>query len=330
MGIVVRERAAHESALMDHKQGLSEMILCGKIQPEPLIRSGWGKCRDSKSGPLYFKDWNCATQTNRDPRQSDQIDIISLRGLTSFLTSSSNEGDSFSKLNRENISSMSKDKDHSLELTLNLPGTTLFKPTTAFNQAESMYTIEKVRSALDRTQWLNYTSEISRKRTFESRQELIVKNLIELLSLSPFSPSSSRDSTLTGQLQSDSSSKSSISSPSISRRSSSSESHFTSPFVIDSQDDDEEVHQPNASRESGDNNLQVYLLDRLNLCVEAGILKTMVAAGCRSCLMYVMLSNSHPCCPRCGNADATLLEVPGPQFKKQRTTTFDYISLRWS
>lgn len=48
MGIVVRERAAHESALMDHKQGLSEMILCGKIQPEPLIRSGWGKCRDSK------------------------------------------------------------------------------------------------------------------------------------------------------------------------------------------------------------------------------------------------------------------------------------------
>ncbi len=43
----------------------------------------------------------------------------------------------------------------------------------------------------------------------------------------------------------------------------------------------------------------------------------MVAVGCKSCLMYIMLPKLHPSCPKCGNADV-LLDLPSPTPKKQR------------
>jgi hypothetical protein len=43
----------------------------------------------------------------------------------------------------------------------------------------------------------------------------------------------------------------------------------------------------------------------------------MVAVGCKSCLMYIMLPKLHPSCPKCGNADV-LLDLPSPAPKKQR------------
>lgn len=43
----------------------------------------------------------------------------------------------------------------------------------------------------------------------------------------------------------------------------------------------------------------------------------MVAVGCKSCLMYIMLPKLQPSCPKCGNA-VVLLDLPSPKPKKQR------------
>lgn len=45
MGIMVRERAAQESALMEQRRG---GFLCGALQPEPQLPCGWEKCLDLK------------------------------------------------------------------------------------------------------------------------------------------------------------------------------------------------------------------------------------------------------------------------------------------
>jgi hypothetical protein len=59
--------------------------------------------------------------------------------------------------------------------------------------------------------------------------------------------------------------------------------------------------------------------------------EVMVAVGCKSCLMYVMLSKLNPSCPKCGNTDV-LLELPPPLLKpkKQRTHQLDTGSATWS
>jgi hypothetical protein len=48
--------------------------------------------------------------------------------------------------------------------------------------------------------------------------------------------------------------------------------------------------------------------------------EVMVAVGCKSCLMYVMLSKAHPSCPKCGNTDV-LLELPAPAPQKRRVSS---------
>lgn len=90
--------------------------------------------------------------------------------------------------------------------------------------------------------------------------------------------------------------------------------------MCDVSGDDEEVQQPSACRASGAKSSQLNLLDgKPNSMAEDGSPEAMVIVGCRRCFMYVMLSDSHPCCPKCGNTDQSLLARPVPLPKKQRT-----------
>ncbi|XP_024403812.1 uncharacterized protein [Physcomitrium patens] len=379
MGIIVRERAAHEAALMDHTLEGTEMIFWGDMQqqqPESQLPCGWEKCLDLKTGLVYFKDWSSGSLSYKDPRQSvtlalatkhDSLLPISLCsseknttvfkssrnssddgtslkklkrepstlsddhrvgsstvrllwGFPSAQHSSANEGDSTSESIRKTSNSMSMDDDQSLELTLNLPGTVRSKPRPSSNQIESVCTIDKVRSALDRFQCLNTVSpQLSKKRSFEQILEPGLNLNTSDLKTQP-ALSSSRVSTSTGQLQSDSYSKTSTSSQTTSQWSACSESRFTSPSVMSYQGDDEEVQQPSACRASGAKSSQLNLLDgKPNSMAEDGSPEAMVIVGCRRCFMYVMLSDSHPCCPKCGNTDQSLLARPVPLPKKQRT-----------
>lgn len=51
MGIMVRERAAQESALMELQRRGD--YLCGALQPEPQLPCGWEKCLDLKVVHMY-------------------------------------------------------------------------------------------------------------------------------------------------------------------------------------------------------------------------------------------------------------------------------------
>ena len=76
--------------------------------------------------------------------------------------------------------------------------------------------------------------------------------------------------------------------------------------------DDEEVQQPRGCRDSG-------AKGQLPFGKKESENPVMVTVGCKRCLMYVMLSKAHPCCPKCGNTDV-LLELPAPLPKRQRIT----------
>lgn len=91
--------------------------------------------------------------------------------------------------------------------------------------------------------------------------------------------------------------------------------------------DDEEVQQP---RTCGDSNVTSQQASSGKHQVpENG--EVMVTVGCKSCLMYVMLSKSHPSCPKCGNADV-LLELPSiiyPSLPKKQRMTLDSPTWSW-
>jgi hypothetical protein len=105
---------------------------------------GWSLC--VQSGLIYFKDWNSGTLTYRDPRQSVPATAQRI-GLLSILLSPESKA-------TKNSPPTNPLDEHSLELSLNLPGTpSTSKP--ASSQESSVCTMEKVRSALERSHWVN-------------------------------------------------------------------------------------------------------------------------------------------------------------------------------
>ena len=104
-------------------------------------------------------------------------------------------------------------------------------------------------------------------------------------------------------------------------------------------DDEVEVNrQPRSCREPGEATKMDLLhrnpksVGRLESAGD-GEISVMVAVGCKSCLMYVMISKQNPSCPKCGNADDTLLQVPTPlpSNKRQRLkVVLDTTSPSWS
>lgn len=355
MGIMVRERA-QEVPLMEQKR---DNYVCGELQPEPQLPSGWEKCLDLKSGLIYFRDWNSSTLTYRDPRQAvpppvQRIGLLSISLLPDDITDaklSSNAGEGFGKRfkgiaktdlsgqparlswglstaqitsqgdssDRETTSlSMDEVNDQSLELTLNLPGTTS-RPTPS-NQEDSVCTVEKVRSALERSQWLS-AAQLPKKRPACSSGHKLSDTLSTALSLLSSQASTSRESNSFGPPYSTSSKSSSQSTSQCSSEG------FTSPSAMSYQGDDEEVQQP---RTCGDSNVtSQQASSRKHQVPENG--EVMVTVGCKSCLMYVMLSKSHPSCPKCGNADV-LLELPSiiyPSLPKKQRMTLDSPTWSW-
>lgn len=354
MGIMLRERA-QEAPLMVQKWG---GYVCGDLQPEPQLPSGWEKCLDLKSGLIYFKDWNSGILTYRDPRQAvpstaQRIGLLSI-SLSSenekAVKSSSNAGEEVGKKfkrtantaqeeqpagrawalttaqivsdsdssDRETTSmSMDETNDQSLELTLNLPGTAI-RPSSS-NQEDSVCTMEKVRSALERSQWLK-PPQHQKKRAACSSGNNISETLFTALSLLSPRPSSSLESNSLG-LQYSTCSKSA--SPSTSHCSS---EGFTSPSVMSHQGDEEEVQQP---RTCGDVGVKSQVVPEKSETLAHA--EVMVTVGCKSCFMYVMLSKSHPSCPKCGNADV-LLELPStiyPSLPKKQRITLDSPTWNW-
>lgn len=289
------------------------------LQPEPQLPSGWEKCLDLKSGLIYFKDWNSGTLTYRDPRHhqavgqlaTQRIGLISI-SLSPELTNASDEGAS-KKPKRATPSSRlpwtlardssatetttmtTSDDEHSLELSLNLPGTTVRALLPPNHEDSSVCTMEKVRRALERSNWL---TPLTRKRSISTT----LSTALSLLS-------SSQEANFPRLAPSDAACNAE-SSPSTSSQGSDSEC-FTSPSAMSYEGDDEEVQQqprrgvgmfesacvPPSSSSSGE---------------------VMVTVGCQSCLMYVMLSKAHPCCPKCGNTDVLLQLPQAPVAKKHR------------
>lgn len=104
-------------------------------------------------------------------------------------------------------------------------------------------------------------------------------------------------------------------------------------------DDEVEVNrQPRSCREPGEATKMDLLhrnpksVGRLESAGD-GEISVMVAVGCKSCLMYVMISKQNPSCPKCGNADDTLLQVPTPLPSKKRQrlkVVLDTTSPSWS
>jgi hypothetical protein len=83
-----------------------------------------------------------------------------------------------------------------------------------------------------------------------------------------------------------------------------------------------EVQQPRDCRGAGAKSQQVKKQEEED--------EIMVTVGCRRCLMFVMLSKSHPCCPKCGSTDHVLLQLPAPLPKRQRRVALASPSWSWS
>jgi hypothetical protein len=105
-------------------------------------------------------------------------------------------------------------------------------------------------------------------------------------------------------------------------------------FLSFFKDDEEEVQQPRSTSRLEPTAVHtlatepVLLQDQPEACKEeeadAGVI--MVAVGCKSCMMYIMLPKLHPSCPKCGNSDSLLdfassLAMP----KKQRVQKFNWV-----
>lgn len=315
-----------------------------------------------QSGLIYFKDWNSGTLTYRDPRQTSvplgaqrigQLSI-SLSPETSPSNATSNgaakklkpeeapqrkrlpwtlstdAGDSCATETTTTTTSLQSaadddddDDEHSLELSLNLPGTRAVAPLPAANsnQEESVCTMEKVRSALERSNWLlqshGSSSLLPKKRSWGHN-----------LQGANSSSNSPRLATPSSGAHSASRSTSQCSDSEC----------FTSPSAMSYDGDDEEVQQQQraAGRDASTSGVQAAIHSGANdLGLHASAIpseeEVMVIVGCKSCLMYVMLSKAHPCCPKCGNADV-LMQLPAPApvpLKKQRLTV-ESSSPTWS
>jgi predicted RNA-binding Zn-ribbon protein involved in translation (DUF1610 family) len=102
-------------------------------------------------------------------------------------------------------------------------------------------------------------------------------------------------------------------------------------------DDEEEVQQPRSTSRLEPAAVHTLATEPVLLQVQpeackeeeaeeadAGVI--MVAVGCKSCMMYIMLPKLHPSCPKCGNSDSLLdfassLAMP----KKQRVQKFNWV-----
>lgn len=223
---------------------------------------------------------------------------------------------------------------HSLKLSLNPPGANC-----SSREQQSVCTVEKVQNALKWSQWGGATRSVKRSQasSFDKSGKKCV-SLTDSLSTSlalhspPSRPSSSRESNSPGPRSEEASSKRSTPPSSLSQTCSS--ECLTSPSTIIQQGsfEEDEVQQPRSMfREL---TTLVEVCRRTDTTVVAAATKenqvavqqlqevpddaaVMVAVGCKSCLMYIMLPKLQPSCPKCGNA-VVLLDLPSPKPKKQR------------
>lgn len=223
---------------------------------------------------------------------------------------------------------------HSLKLSLNPPGANC-----SSQEQQSVCTVEKVQNALKWSQWGGATRSVKRSQasSFDKSGKKCV-SLTDSLSTSlalhspPSRPSSSRESNSPGPRSEEASSKRSTPPSSLSQTCSS--ECLTSPSTIIQQGsfEEDEVQQPRSMfREL---TTLVEVCRRTDTTVVAAATEedqvavqqlqevpddaaVMVAVGCKSCLMYIMLPKLQPSCPKCGNADV-LLDLPSPKPKKQR------------
>lgn len=121
-----------------------------------------------QSGLIYFKDWNSGTLTYRDPRQSATLSTQRI-GLMSISLSpeevidvKSPSNASARSVKRKTVDQFTSMVEHSLELSLNLPGTPspVSRPGSS-SQDGSVCTMEKVRSALERSPWLSQSHRLN-------------------------------------------------------------------------------------------------------------------------------------------------------------------------
>lgn len=181
-----------------------------------------------QSGLIYFKDWNSGTLTYRDPRRSAPVATqrIGLLSISLFRENAMKSPRDSSDEASDNVKSQTNSEeqathrfsssavrlpwgvntatqaessaaetansmdDHSLELSLNLPGTSTSRPGPASSQETSVCTMEKVRSALERSQWL---SRLPQKRASFSRKSSSPGSRLHLESSSPTTSQCSSD-----------------------------------------------------------------------------------------------------------------------------------------
>ncbi|CAK9191690.1 unnamed protein product [Sphagnum troendelagicum] len=277
-----------------------------ELAGEPPLPCGWEKCLDLQSGLIYFKDWNTGTRVYSDPRRQ----YCNLRPV--LMNPRNRIGHDLR---------VDEDHDDSLNLSLNPPGANCLQ-----QQQQSKRSTLSLTNCLSTSLALHHSQELSRRRRSDS-------------SSSP-AESSSPAAAATGPLMSSepeaatSSCKRSISTPLGSQCSS---ECLTSPSTtMLHQDDEEEVQQPRSTSRLEPAAVHtlatepVLLPDQPEACKEeeeeadAGVI--MVAVGCKSCMMYIMLPKLHPSCPKCGNSDSLLdfassLAMP----KKQRVEKFNWV-----
>lgn len=150
-----------------------------------------------QSGLMYFKNWNTGTLTYRDPRPqslsahhpptSHRIGLLSISlhphdtSLASVMSSNDLTHQLFPRQSgtlmtystkrksehsspEENCRSAMNIGDHCLELSLNPPGSMSTSTQQDDNSTSSVCTVEKVRSALERSQWSGAPSLLKKSR----------------------------------------------------------------------------------------------------------------------------------------------------------------------
>ncbi|KAH9574774.1 hypothetical protein CY35_01G076900 [Sphagnum magellanicum] len=275
-----------------------------ELAGEPPLPCGWEKCLDLQSGLIYFKDWNTGTHVYSDPRRQ----YCNLRPV--LMNPRNRVGHDLR---------VDEDHDDSLNLSLNPPGANCLQ-----QQQQSKGSTLSLTNCLSTSLALHHSHELSRRRRSDS-------------SSSP-AESSSPAAAATGPLMSSepeaatSSCKRSISTTLGSQCSS---ECLTSPSTtMLHQDDEEEVQQPRSRSRLEPAAVHTLATEPVLLQVQpeackeeeadAGVI--MVAVGCKSCMMYIMLPKLHPSCPKCGNSDSLLdfassLAMP----KKQRVQKFNWV-----
>ena len=177
------------------------------------------------------------TTTTCNPSHHDNIIIITdedstdreYNGPETSLSMENNNNNNEEILHNEQ-QQLQGDHDQSLDLSLQLPGMSRSR-TSSQQMCQSVCTVEKVRSALERSQWLMQTPNGSKKRpSGSSSSGQLTNTLSTSLSLLSPRPSSSRESNSPGPQSPKPSQAATDSSPSTSQCSDS--ECFTSPSAM--------------------------------------------------------------------------------------------------